>query len=97
MRSVTGLSLRWGTRPGALPVIAQQIALDEPCLRPVDFLQVRDLNGLVSQLPRFGLGVHADVLPLLFLLMMGCTLLNRCDGEARSGYAHGARFDLRGC
>ena len=38
---------------GDLPVIAQQITLGEPRLRPVDFLQVRDLDGLVSQLPCF--------------------------------------------
>ena len=36
-----------------LPVIVQQITLGEPCLRPVDFLQVRDLDRLVSQLPGF--------------------------------------------
>jgi hypothetical protein len=36
-----------------LPVIAQQFTLGEPRLRPVDVLQVRDLDSLVSQLPCF--------------------------------------------
>jgi len=38
---------------GDLPVIAQQLTLGESRLRPVHFLQVRDLDGLVSQLPSF--------------------------------------------
>ena len=36
-----------------LPVILQYLTLGEPCLRPVDLLQVRDLDRLISHVPCF--------------------------------------------
>ena len=36
-----------------LPVVVEHVSLGEPCLRPVHFLQVRDLDALIAELPRF--------------------------------------------
>jgi hypothetical protein len=55
--------------------LVQHIAFGEFHLRPVEFVQVRDLDCLASWLPRFRGGIHLDVFLTVCTAVAVCTVL----------------------